>query len=385
MEHNYVLQINPVSDPVVLRGAALLQRIIAQRCGTPLPSATFRPGLPRIILALDSTLGAESYALRSEGGGITVAGGTALGLVYGIGRLLREASFAPGAFTPGAWRGASSPAMPLRGIYFATHFHNWYHEAPVEEIERYIEELALWGYNTVIVWFDQHHFNGLADPAAQAMLVRLKALLGAVKRIGMRTALISLANEGYANSPAELRADWTDGHSGYHHPPLDHYHVELCPSQPGAQELILREFEEKLRAFQEIGLDYICLWPYDQGGCTCPECAPWGPNGFLRLAEPEARLFKRIYPGGKLILSTWYLDHYTGGEWSGLAKAFTVKPDWCDYLLIDDYGDAYPAWPLEHGIPGALPVLSYPEISMYRCTPWGGWGANPLPAHLQNL
>lgn len=386
MVHSICLKAAAGPDAIRLSIQNLLQRIVTQRCGTPLPEASSTPELPRLTLALDPALGTESYALRDDGSsGIIVAGGSERGLLYGVGRLLREATYAPGNFIPGYWRGASSPAMPLRGIYFATHFHNWYHEAPIEEIERYVEELALWGTNTVMVWFDQHHYNGLADPAAQAMLARLKAVLNAAKRIGLQTGLGVLANEGYANSPIELRADWTAGHNGYHHPPQGHYHVELCPSKPGGQELILREFEEKLCAFADIGLDYIWLWPYDQGGCTCPRCAPWGANGFLRLAEPEARLFKLLYPAGQVILSTWYFDHFTDGEWAGLSQAFAQPPDWCDYLLIDDYGDAFPRYPLEHGIPGGLPAVSFPEISMYRCTPWGGWGANPLPNHLQAL
>ena len=30
-------------------------------------------------------------------------------------------------------------------------------------------------------------------------------------------------------------------------------------------------------------------------------------------------------------------------------------------------------------------MVGFPEISMYQCDPWGGYGANPLPAHLQSL
>lgn len=386
MSHTHRLYPPVSSDPVVQHIVALLQRIVSQRCGTPLPVEEEFPELVSLELALDPALGPESYALRDgASGGLLVAGGAPRGLLYGVGRLLREASFAPDCFTPGAWRGSSSPVMPVRGIYFATHFHNWYHNAPVDEIEHYVEELALWGYNIICVWFDQHHFTGLGDPAAQAMLTRLQAILKAAKRIGLCTSLTTLANEAYANSPAELRADWTAGHDGYHHAPGGHYHVELCPSKPGGTELALRWFEEKLQAFQEVGLDYVWLWPYDQGGCTCSDCAPWGANGFLWLAEPEARLFKRYFPAGKVILSTWYFDHFIDGEWSGLDRAFSVRPAWCDYLLADDYGDTFPPYPLVHGVPGGLPMVSFPEISMYNCAPWGGYGANPMPAHLQAL
>ncbi|MHB1357775.1 MAG: beta-N-acetylhexosaminidase family protein [Anaerolineae bacterium] len=385
-------------DLVLFRIQDLLQRTIAERCGIPLTREGEYPELARLTLTLDPSLGSESYAIRDDPlSGLIVSGGSSRGLLYGVGRLLREASYTPNTFSPGVWRGTSSPTMLLRGIYFATHFHNWYHDAPVYEIERYVEELALWGTNIVIVWFDQHHFTGLTDPDAQAMLKRLKAILNAAKRIGLQTAIGVVANEGYANSPNELRADWTSGHNGYHHEPQGHYHVEICPSKPGGTALILREYEEKLLEFGDIGLDYIWLWPYDQGACTCPACAPWGANGFLRMAEAEARIFKGLFPTGKVILSTWFFDHFTDGEWAGLDRAFAVKPDWCDYLLADDCADTFPPYPLQHGVPGSLPMVSFLEISMYQCTawsgfgpnpqytPWGGWGANPMPQHLQAL
>lgn len=385
MVHSLSLVGPSAPDLVLFRIQSLLQRIITERCGTPLPLEGEFPELARLTLALDPTLGAESYAVRDDGlSGLVVAGGAPRGLLYGVGRLLREAIFAPGCFSPGAWRGSSSPQMPVRGTYFAIHFHNWYHDAPVAEVERYVEELALWGYNTVFVWFDAHHFSSINDPAAQAMLTRLLAVLQAARRIGLDTGLLLIANEGYETSPQALRAQWA-AQNGYHHEPVGHFHVEICPSQPGGSELILRETEEKLHVFAAAKPDYLVIWPYDVGGCTCAACAPWGCNAFLRLAKAEADLYCRYVPQGKVVLSTWYFDHYTTGEWDGLAQAFTPPPAWVDYLLADDYGDAFPPYPLEHGVPGGLPVIGFPEISMYRCYPWSGYGANPLPQHLQTI
>jgi len=34
--------------------------------------------------------------------------------------------------------------------------------------------------------------------------------------------------------------------------------------------------------------------------------------------------------------------------------------------------------------PGDIPLISFPEISMHGATPWGGFGANPLPRLLQD-
>ena len=54
--------------------------------------------------------------------------------------------------------GAARPAAEaVRGIYFATHFHNFYHDAPLEEVQRYVEDLGLWGFNVLAVWYDMRH------------------------------------------------------------------------------------------------------------------------------------------------------------------------------------------------------------------------------------
>ncbi len=370
-------------DAVVARIMNLLQRELQERAQVVV---TAGPADLALQLEVQPGPGPDGYAIEDDADGeLSVRGHDARGLLYGVGKLLRDAHYEPGQFIPGSWRGVSVPHRPVRGIYFASHFHNYYHDAPVAEVERYVEELALWGYNVVSVWFDMHHFQGIDDSAAQAMIERLRAILVAAKRIGLDVGLVFLANEAYANSPKELRADWTAGHDGYHHPPGGHYHVELCPSQPGTLELLLRWVDEKLEAFGDLEIDYLWIWPYDQGGCTCGRCAPWGANGFLRCAEPIARRFKSRFSAGKVILSTWYFDRFTDGEWAGLDRAFQPRPDWADYLLADDYGDQYPQYPLVHGVPGDLPMVNFPEISMYRCSPWGGYGANPFPEHLQSL
>jgi hypothetical protein len=104
------------------------------------------------------------------------------------------------------------------------------------------------------------------------------------------------------------------------------------------------------------------------------------------MAELLARTYRKEFPGGKVILSTWYFDRWADGEWAGITERFNrQKPDWVDYIMADDYGGVYPPYPLAHGSPGGLPMISFPEISMYQHRPWGGFGANPLPRYLQSL
>ena len=208
------------------------------------------------------------------------------------------------------------------------------------------------------------------------MLARLRTLLKLAKDLGLDVSLGCVANEGYKNSPQELRATMIGGDLG----------TELCPSKPGVLELEVKYCQEKFDAFKDIGLDYWFIAPYDNGGCGCSKCAPWGINGYLRMAEPEARAYRRAFPKGKVVLSTWDFDLLFGrGEWAGLAEKFNKqKPDWVDYIMADEgIAPVYPRYPLEKGVPGGFPLLNFPEISMWNQGPWGGYGANPFPNRLQ--
>ncbi len=345
---------------------------------------------PDLILEICSGIGKDGF--RIEGDGVKlpkrITGNDERGLLYGVGKYLRGCSFGKSAddFRHSPWTGVSLPKCQVRGIYFASHFHNFYHDAPIRKIEQYVEELALWGCNTLAVWYDMHHFNGIKDPAAQKMIKRLRAILTAANAVGITGALTALGNEGYANSPEEMRADWTAGHDGYFAAPGGHYHVEICPNKPGGLEQILKDRREMLEAFAGLDIGYVWNWPYDQGGCTCSKCTPWGGNGFLKVAKPYAEVVKSIMPDAKVILSTWYFDHFVHGEWERFAKEIgKKKPVFADYLMVDDSGDKFPEFPLKRGVPGGLPMLNFPEISMYAMFPWGGYGANPLPKHIQHI
>jgi len=103
------------------------------------------------------------------------------------------------------------------------------------------------------------------------------------------------------------------------------------------------------------------------------------------MAEAVADVFRRHSPSGKVILSTWLFDFRKDeGEWRGLAEAFAKPPAWLDYILADSHED-FPAYLLTHPVPGGLPLLNFPEISMWGMYPWGGYGANPLPRRFQRL
>ncbi len=366
-----------MTDRIHVRCPNLATRLIQTAAELLESRAATRPWIAGPVeLGLDPGIGTEGYRIEDGNPGTRILGNDERGLIFGVGRFLRQ---------PG-WRGQSVPRRTVRGIYFATHFHNFYHDAPIAEIERYVEDLALWGCNSLSVWFDMHHYQGLGDPAAQAMIARLRAILKAASAVGIRGALTTLANEAYASSPADLRADWTAGHDGYHAPPGGHYHVEICPSKPGGLDLILKYRKEMLQQFADLDIGYVWIWPYDQGGCTCSSCAPWGGNGFLRTARPYAELVRQMLPDAKVVLSTWYFDRFIREEWKAFDRAMgSRKPVWADYLLVDGHTDQFPRYPLEHRVAGGLPLVNFPEISMFGNGPWGGFGAIAAPGRFQKL
>lgn len=297
-----------------------------------------------------------------------------------LGRFLTESRFdGNGTFSPPTSVIDFTPARRIRGMYFATHFGNFYQNAPLERVEEILEDLAAEGCNSVLVWYDMHHFADITDPASEALIARLRAIIGYANCIGMGGSLTMLANESFNTSPVALRAS-SAIQNGYFAKPEAHYGVELCPSVPGGMEEILRQRRLVLSRFADLKIDYICYWPYDQGGCTCAECAPWGVGGFLKILPAFQQLTAEMLAHTKIILSTWYFDRFVPGEWEGLYKKITAgELPGIEYILSFFFGGEMPAVLRENGVPEGIKFIDFPEISMYSCRPWGGFGANPLP------
>ena len=147
----------------------------------------------------------------------------------------------------------------------------------------------------------------------------------------------------------------------------------FAPTSRGVWTTRSRFWGNSLTGRSDLQPEYVCIWPYDQGGCGCDQCRPWGANGFLKCAENVAGLARKKLPGVRIILSTWMFDT---NEWQGLKRAFSPKPDWVDVILTESAGFA------REGITG-MPTVGFPEISMEGMFPWGGFGANPQPQRFQ--
>lgn len=354
---------------VVENIADLLARQIESRCGAHV--ITGDSAEVTIELAIRPGLGAECFEIADgQNSSIRIIGGDERGLLYGVGKFLRDARYDRETFTIGEWRGTSAPDKPIRGIYFATHFYNFYQTAPIAEVERYVEELALWGANTLGLWYDMHHFKSFDDPDAAQFRDRLRSILQAAKRLGLDVCLGVIGNEAYDDSPAELRADPSAGRGGY-------YDIAVCPNKPGGMKYILTIVGELFDWASDLMPKYVWIWPYDQGGCGCEKCKPWGSNGFMLCADRLSDLTKNKLPGAKIILSTWFFDP---DEWRSILENDAQRLDAFDVLLMELGHQPYGVPPTEDIAALKMPIVGFPEISMEGMWPWGGFGANPQPS-----
>jgi hypothetical protein len=341
--------------------AALLKRRIEERCNAKVGAG----GDLKIVLSIRWGIGAEGYNISTGNkGSIRIIGNDMRGVLYGVGKFLRTSAYSAEGFTAGNWRGVSVPEKRVRGMYLATHFYNYYQTAPVADVQRYIEDLALWGVNTILLWYDMHHFKGFDDPAAGQFRDRLKKIMETARKLDVGIGFTMTGNEGYANSPVNMQADsgaWRGGH----------YLTDICPNKPGGMQYILKARARFFDWCRDNKPAYICIWPYDQGGCGSVDCLPWGSNGFLKCAKAIGALARKKFPRVKVILSTWYFD---STEWKGLSDQLAFDHSNSDMILAE--GEP----PGKERI--GLPIVGFPEISMYNTFPWGGFGATPLPDHL---
>lgn len=342
----------------------------------------------QIQLAYDHTLTPDGYRISDLNDGILIQSDSKCGLLAGFGRFFRDCTLYPQhGFAPGSFRGEEHPEKPFRGIYYATHFHNFYNDAPLPEIYKYMEDTVLWGQNAIVVWYDFHHYTGADDPASVEMIHRIKGIFHYAKQLGIQTVLQTLANEMFLGSPEHLRAEWMP-QGDYYRQLAGHYHIEVCPSKPGGTEAILRDHEAMLKAFADAEPDYFAFWPYDQGGCTCAACSPWGANGYLKAVNALRPLVEQYLPKAKFILSAWFIERFIHGEWEAFRKAVAAGnyKEWISYIVLffPEKGEI-PAFIKEDKSIAGIPLIDFPEISMHGAEPWGGFGTNVTPWMFTNI
>lgn len=315
-------------------------------------------------MRLDPTLSPGVFSVARTTSRSVISAGNLSELVCGAGRFLHESVYGKNGMVPWDGSGKFTLEKPFRGIYFAVHFKNFYHSAPVEDVCEYIEDLALWGFNVFTFWYDLHHFRNFDDPESAAFRKRLKAFAETARSMGMKRTCLYAVNEAFADSPEFLRARKENGIRG------GWYDSQICPSRPEGKAFLLKQFENLCRNFYaEFELDFLCFWPFDQGGCGCEACAPWATKTYPTLCVELKKILKSILPDCRTIVSAWM---FRESEWNTLLEYRKKSPEFCEYLLEEFLPK-----------PAGQPFLGFPEISMSGMYPWGGFGASVLAKHQQ--
>ena len=318
----------------------------------------------------------EDAVITVKGASATIFASRFRGLVFGAGALMRRMRYGHATFTVEDGTFAFAPKKKLRMMYFARHFHNWYHHATAEELNEYVDDLTLSGVNAYQFVYTYPTFNRAeADEAELRRYATVaKKVYDRVRALDCGFCLGAGNNQAPKDTPEKFRGEPNvgagRGNAGFN----------VCPAKPGAMEYLLEYRKKQVSELDGIKLDYLSYFPYDEGGCNCGKCRPWGGNGFLKLIERYTPLNKANSPNAKTIVCTWLFDD---DDWKGLYK-WLEKSDLADYILADSHGD-FPKYPLEHPVPRNVPIITFPEISMWGRRSWGEYGATAMPRRFFRL
>ena len=253
----------------------ILQRILLQRTGQSVRLTSYNDA--QLILAIEPNLGTEGYAIQSASGSastsaVRIVGNDVLGLLHGVGKFLRLSRYQPGALIPTLFRGQSVPQAPVRGMYCAFNFKNWYVSAPREEFGQYIEDLGLWGFNTIFI--SMLMVNPADTEAFAARLRDNRQVLSLIKRAGLKAGLLFTPNLVTYEPPPGTRAtdvrDTTPARRG-------NVDIRVCPSNPAGRKFLQDTFETFLTGYEDIGVDFVAAL-MTRAAAAVPGAAPGVPE-----------------------------------------------------------------------------------------------------------
>ena len=310
-----------------------------------------------------ATPGPDGYALAfgTDKSEIYVAGKSDSGVVAGVGRLMREMRYGKGAILLPELNICETPQMPNRGMYLWARKHFF---GKPEQVDRYIEEFALWGCNGICFWFEMGMFKSFDDPEAQQWIAMYNRFYGTARRLGMKTGLLMVANDAYGSSPEALRHTMIIGNHN-----REHY---LCPSKPGSVAQLIAWQEQVFKALP--GIDIFNIFPADPGGCSCPDCTPWPTRGFWKIAKPLGDRIHKLSPRTEIWIDTWHLNHPTFGDkdWKNLVASLDwskERPEWFagfEVGIAPKHGYAAMSAEERQCYNNARqPLMVFPEISMW--------------------
>lgn len=195
--------------------------------------------------------------------------------------------------------------LAYRELYAPAHFGNSYEVIWPGEMKDLLSEAKFWGFNVYGDWFD---FIDLKDPydnpknhflMPQALWERKISHYRSAMKVGLSTNLLVSPNHVFMDQLAPpLLADTSDKR---------YFGQLLCPSIPEAREVILKNYRNLFKDFQEQGvrLDVLSGCPFDYGGCACAKCDPW-IVAFGKIFSDIHDMAKGFFPGIEARLAGWW-------------------------------------------------------------------------------
>jgi hypothetical protein len=279
---------------------------------------------PYVELKRSGKGAAESYEIRTQPSGVTVTGADERGLLFGVGRLLRQMRMTPGRISvPDGFSAAAAPKYPLRGHQLGYRPKtNSYDGWSVPVWDQYIRDLAIFGTNAIEL------LPPRTDDAATSPHFPLPQM---DMMIEMSRILDQYGLDVWIWYPA-MDKDYSD---------------------PKTVEFALNEWEQVYKRLPRIDAIFV---PGGDPGHTQPKY-------LLALLEKQTRVLHKYHPKAQM----WVSPQSFSGAW--LAEFYDIlnkqQPAWLTGVVFGPQISAsLPA--LRAAIPKKYPIRHYPDITHSR-------------------
>jgi hypothetical protein len=263
----------------------------------------------------------EGYSDHSAAHGVTISGNDARGVLFGIGRLLRELRIARGSVQlPDGFAETSAPRYALRGHQLGYRpKSNTYDAWSVPVFEQYIRDLAVFGSNAVEL------IPPRSDDAADSPHFPLPPMRMMVE---LSRLLAAYGLDVWIWYPAMDR-DYTD---------------------PATVESALREWGEVFRQLPRVDAVFV---PGGDPGHTAPQ-------PLMALLAKETEVLHRYHPRAQMWVSPQSFNQAWLDEFLGILR--DQQPAWLAGVVFGPQSRmSLPE--LRAAVPTRYPIRHYPDIT----------------------
>ncbi len=305
-----------------LKAATVLVEEVDRRTGIRWPVEQTAEGV-QIEIVEGRSGPAEGYHIEVSGGSVQVTGNDARGVLFGVGRLLRELRMERGAVSiPDGWAETSAPAYPLRGHQLGYRPKtNSYDGWAVPVWDQYIRDLAIFGTNAIEL------IPPRSDDAADSPLFPLPPMR-------MMTEMSRLADEYGLDVWIWYPAMDTDY------------------SDPKTVRAALAEWGEVFGKLPRVDAVFV---PGGDPGHT-------EPRVLMALLEKETAVLHRYHPKAQMWVSPQGFDQAWLDEFYGILQ---TEPAWLSGVV---YGPQIrdTLAQVRAKVPKRYPIRHYPDITHSR-------------------